>query len=70
MNIPKYVEKLIERRAKLASDLNHVDYELYKWLEKNGLNNKVEEYDVLGGCEIYVNPYASASRIREAVLNN
>ena len=70
MKIPKYVEKLIERRAKLADDLNSVDNQLTSWLEKNGLLDKVEEYDVMTGCEMYVNPYASADRIREAITNN
>lgn len=70
MKIPKYVEKLIERRAKLADDLNSVDNQLTSWLEKNGLLDKVEEYDVMTGCEMYVNPYTSADRIREAITNN
>lgn len=70
MKIPKYVEKLIERRAKLASDLNSVDNQLTSWLEKNNLLDKVEEYDVMTGCEMYVNPYASADRIREVITSN
>lgn len=70
MKIPKYVEKLIERRAKLASDLNSVDSQLTSWLEKNNLLDKVEEYDVMTGCEMYVNPYASADRIREVITSN
>lgn len=70
MKIPKYVEKLIERRAKLADDLNSVDNQLTSWLEKNNLLDKVEEYDVMTGCEMYVNPYASADRIREVITSN
>lgn len=34
MKIPKYVEKLIERRRKLAYELIEVDAELNAWLEK------------------------------------
>ena len=34
MKIPKYVEKLIERRRKLAYELIEVDAELDDWLEK------------------------------------
>ena len=70
MKIPKRIEKLIERRAKLASDINYIDGQLTEWLEKKDLVDKVEEYDFMGGCEMYVNPYASADRIREVILNN
>ena len=35
MKIPKYVEKLIERRRKLAYELIEVDAELNAWLEKH-----------------------------------
>lgn len=67
MNIPKYIEKLIEKRAGLAILLNHTDYKLSEWLEKNGV--EVEEYDICGGCEMYVNPWSSADRIKQAIKN-
>lgn len=70
MKIPKKIEKLIGRRARLADDLNHADNELTAWLDKKGLIDKVEEYDIMTGCEMYANPYASADRIRDAILNN
>lgn len=70
MKIPKRIENLIERRSRLASDLNSIDYELAKWLEEKGLINEVEECDIRGGCEMYVNPHASADRIREIILRN
>lgn len=70
MKIPKKIEKLIERRARLADDLTHADNELTAWLDKKGLIDKVEEYDIITGCEMYVNPYASADRIRDVILNN
>lgn len=65
MKIPKYIEKLIEKRAELAGLLNHADYKLAEWLEKNGV--EVEEYDIYGGCEIYVNPADSAKRVKKAI---
>ena len=37
MKIPKYVEKLIERRRKLAYELIEVDAELDDWLEKHNI---------------------------------
>lgn len=70
MKIPKKIEKLIERRAKLAEELNHADNELVAWLDKKGLTDKVEEYDIMTGCEMYVNPYASADRIRAVIFDN
>ena len=34
MWLPKRIEKLIDRRAKLAADLMDVDYELSEWIDK------------------------------------
>ncbi len=65
MKIPKYIEKLINRRAGLAVLLNHADAKLAEWLEKKGVD--VEEYDIYGGCEIYANPWGSANRIKQAI---
>lgn len=65
MKIPKYVEKLIAQRCKLASDLNAKDFELSEWLERNGI--EVDTDDIFGGCEMYVNPASSANRIRKAI---
>lgn len=67
MKIPKYIEALIEKRKKLASELISTDWKLSEWLEKNGVD--IEEYDTRGGCEMYVNPCASASRIKQAIEN-
>lgn len=65
MKIPKYIEKLIYRRERLAVELNSADLALSAWLEKN--NIKVEEYDIRGGVEMIVNPYSSAQRIMKAI---
>lgn len=67
MKIPKYIEKLIEKRARLAALLNQTDGELANWIEKNGI--EVETYDIYGGCEMYVNPWSSAARIKQAIEN-
>ena len=66
MKIPKYVEKLIVRRCRLAKELNSTDVKLAHFLERNGI--EVEEYDIYGGCEMYVNPDSSSERVREAIL--
>lgn len=65
MKIPKYIEKLIERRAELAVLLNYADHKLIGWLEKNGV--EVKEYDICSGCEMYINPWDSANRIKQAI---
>lgn len=67
MKIPKYIEALIEKRKKLATELISTDWKLSEWLEKNGVD--VEAYDIRGGCEMYVNPWASADRIKRAIEN-
>lgn len=67
MKVPIYIKKLIERRARLAACLNYTDHKLGDWLEKNCID--VEEYDVYGGCEMYVNPQSSADRIIQAIEN-
>lgn len=68
MWLPKRIEKLIDRRAKLAADLMDADYELSEWIDKHEI--LVEECDYRTGCEIYTNPYASARRIKEAILSH
>lgn len=70
MKIPKKIEKIIARRAKLAADLMNADSQLVDWLETKDLIDKIEEYDILTGAEMYVNPYDSADRIRKVILDN
>ena len=68
MWLPKRIEKLIDRRAKLAADLMDVDYELSEWIDKHEIN--VEECDYRTGVEIYTNPYSCANRVKEAIRNH
>ena len=42
------------------------DEVIRKFLERN--NIEVEEFDISGGCESYVNPVDSSNRILEAIL--
>ena len=67
MKIPKYINKLLDRRVRLAEDLNSVDCKITKWITNN--NIEVEEYEYNTGVEMYANPYASADRIRKAIEN-
>ena len=68
MEIPRKIEKLIERRTRLAVQLDNVCNELDEWLDTH--NIEVENEDSHGGVEIYVNPYDSGERIKEAILTS
>ena len=70
MKIPKRIETLLERRAKAAEVFTHCDCEIMDWLEKHNLYSEVEEFDICGGCEAYVNPRASISRIKQVIEEN
>jgi hypothetical protein len=68
MKIPKYVQKLIDRRCKLADQLAEVCYDLDEWLDKNGI--ECESCDTHTGVEIYCNPCSSRQRIINAILRS
>ena len=63
MKCPQYIEEALEKRANCAYRFIHYDCIIGEWLEKNGLLDKVEMYDIYGGCEAYCNPDDSANRI-------
>ena len=67
MKIPKYVERLIERRERLAWELISVSAKLDEWLEKNDVPTG-DEYTTTG-CMIYCEPSAAADLIRKDILN-
>lgn len=67
MKIPKYVDKLIEQRAKLAIDLMSVSSELDDWLEKNNVPMGADY--TCTGCMIYAEPYAAAELVRKDILD-
>lgn len=53
MKIPKYVDKLIERRMKLAFELMDVSSQLDEWLKNNDFDlTKMNAYTITG-CMIY-----------------
>lgn len=68
MKIPKYVQKLIDRRCKLADQLATVCWELDEWLDKNEI--ECETYDTHTGVEIYCNPCSSKMRIMKAITDH
>ena len=66
MKCPKYIINALKRRADCASKFIHYDCIIGEFLDKH--NIEVEEYDIYGGCESYVNPDDSAARIYEAII--
>lgn len=67
MKIPKYVERLIERRERLAMQLMDVSSELDEWLEKNGIQTGTDYTNT--GCMIYCEPHTAAKCVIEDILN-
>lgn len=70
MKIPKYIDRLIERRMKLAYELMSVSSDLETWLEDKGFDlSSMSDY-TLTGCMIYCEPDAAASNVRNDILND
>ena len=69
MEIPRYIDEALKERAYYADMLMDQCCIVDKFILENGLDSVLEDYDYLTGCEIYVNPYNSEKRIREAIEN-
>lgn len=67
MRIPKYVERLIQRRERLAWELIKVGSDLDEWLEKNNISTETAYTNT--GCMIYCEPEAAARLVSEDILN-
>lgn len=65
MECPKYIREALLRRANHASAFLDLDWTIAEWLEKHGID--VNNEDIHGGCESYVNPYESSKRILKAI---
>lgn len=69
MKCPKYIKEALRRRTRAAYVFTAADTMIADWLEKNNLLDRVELYDICGGCESYVNPDSSSARILEVIEN-
>lgn len=71
MEIPKRIQKLLERRERLAMDLMSVTVEVDSWLEKNGadLTDSELEASTLSGCMIYCEPGNARINVEEYIRN-
>lgn len=71
MEIPKRIQKLLDRRERLAMDLLSVEKEVDSWLEKNGADLTDPEItdSTLSGCMIYCEPGNAKSSVEEYIKN-
>ena len=67
MKIPKYIDKLLDKRAKSAMDFMSSDCQIAEWLEKNGID--VPSDDICTGACALMEPYSSINSIRECILS-
>ena len=65
MKIPKYINKLLEKRAKSAMTFINCDNQIVEWLDKN--NIEVESDHILTGACSLCEPYNSIARIRQCI---
>lgn len=67
MKIPKYISEALRLRTYFAVRLMKYCYIVDEYLDKHGISDYLEDYDIRTGCEIYCNPYDSEERIRKAI---
>lgn len=65
MRISKKMDKLLQRRTKLAKQLDDVCYEIDNWLDAHGVEPDTACCHT--GVETYVNPDASEREVRRAI---
>ena len=71
MKVPKKIEKILDRRAKIAMELMYLNTELDKWLESKGTDLTDEKINdaVLTGCMIYAEPWTANRIVRDYIEN-
>lgn len=71
MEIPKKVQKLLDKRMDLAIDLIDVTSKLDSWLEENGAD--LTDADIidstLTGCMIYAEPGNAKQNVEDYIRN-
>lgn len=71
MEIPKKVQKLLDKREKLALDLMEVTNKVDSWLEANGadLTDSDLTDSTLTGCMIYCEPGNARINVEDYIKN-
>lgn len=69
MKIPQKIEKLLERREKLAFDLLDAESQLSDWLTKKGANFSDPDIrdSTLSGCMIFIEPTTAKQNVRQYI---
>ena len=72
MKIPKRIQKILDRREKIAFDLIHLERELDDWLESKGVDLGDPDISdaVLSDCMIYTEPDSAKSQVEDYIKNN
>ena len=71
MEIPNKIQKLLDKRMKLAIDLMDVTNRLDSWLEQNGadLTDSDITDSTLTGCMIYAEPGNAKRNVEDYIRN-
>lgn len=71
MIIPKKIQKLLERRERLALELMEVTSKVDSWLESNGadLTDSDLTDSTLSGCMIYCEPGNARINVEDYIKN-
>ena len=71
MKIPKKIQTLLNRRERLALQLNNICRQLDAWLEKNGADLTDADLcdSTLTGCLIYCEPYNAKASVMDYIEN-
>ena len=68
IQIPKYIEKLLDRREKLASQLIDVCCDVDKYCERIGIPACNDESCLCTDVMIYCEPWAAKVKTRDAII--
>lgn len=71
MEIPKKVQKLLDKRVKLAMELIATEDELDKWLIDNGadMTDCSLADSILSGCMMYCEPASAKINVEDYIRN-
>lgn len=69
MKIPKDIQKLLNKRERLAIDLMDTESKLDQWLEENGADfNDPDLTDcTITGCMIYAEPWTAKGLVMDYI---
>lgn len=67
MKIPKKISSLLEKRVKLAKQLQKLNWELEEWIESHGGN--LTDGDLMCGINTHVAIYEEPDEAKDAVEN-